>query len=117
VQELAGLQPEQLGSRPDVDQLRTRPEHALDGQGVGLGTAGVEGDVREVCFGAGGRRTPVDAGDVDVLVEEGLGEDVDARGRDAGGLAEESGDGHGCRLLISLARAALMVAVAMAVRA
>ena len=85
VQELARLEAEQLGRGCDVDEVGGDAEHRLDRPAVGLRAARVGGDRGEVGLGAGHRRTPVDALDVDGLSGHGVREHVGAAGDDRGG--------------------------------
>ncbi len=83
VQELSALEAEHLRRRRDVDQVGGHAEHRLEGALVGRLAARVGGDGREVGLGAGHRRAPVDAGDVDGLGLDGIREQVGADVDDA----------------------------------
>ena len=85
VQELAGLETEQVAGGRDVDQVGGDAEHRLDRLPVGVAAARVGGDRDQVVLGAGHRRAPRHALDLDRLRGEGVGEQVGADGDDAVG--------------------------------
>ena len=87
VQELAGLQAEQLRGRSDVDELGAHVEDGGERAPVGLAAQRVGRDGGQVGLGAGHRRAPVHAGDRHRLVGEGVGEEV---GADVGDVARSS---------------------------
>ena len=84
MEELAGLEAEDLGGGRDVDEVGGDAEHRLDGPPVGVRPARVDGDGGEVGLGAGHRRAPVDPLDGDGLAGHGVGEHVGAGGDDGG---------------------------------
>ena len=85
VQELAGLEAEQLGRGRDVDERRLDAEHRGQRLRVGVAAPRVGGHGGQVGLGAGHRRAPVDAGDVDGLGGHGVGEQVGADADDVVG--------------------------------
>ena len=102
VQELAGLEPEQLAGRCDVDQGRGDAEHRGQGALVGVAPQRVGGHRREVGLGAGHRRAPVDPGHPDRLLGHRVGEQVRADVDD--GLRGGHGGAHDSAPISSIAR-------------
>ena len=87
-------QADDLTGRADVDQHGARGEDPLDGDPVGRGAAGVEGQVGDVGGAAEARRAPVDVVHLGALGAQGVGEDVDARGDDDRRAGEQSTQSH-----------------------
>ncbi len=80
MQELPGRETQCRPSRNHVDEQSPDRQHALHGEGVGSGSARVGQHGRQVGFGPGHRRCPVNARDLGSLLCGGVGQQAGSCG-------------------------------------